>query len=285
MIEAAFEYSFIRYALISGLIVGFIAPLIGTFIVVRRLSLIADALSHISLGGIAFGMYLTSITSISILTPINMGIVFCVIGALLIEKLRTLYKAFEDLAIPIIMSLGIGLSVVFISLADGFNQDLIGYLFGSISAVTWSDMIFIIIVLLIVIIFITLFFKELFLLSFDHEYSRVVNIPQWIHTLFMLVVAIVIVASMRIVGTLLVSALITIPVAIGLRVTKGFKQLMIVSIIVGEIGVMIGMFTAFYLDISPGGTIVLTLILMLLFTFLWNMIRKRGVTRASRSSN
>mgnify|MGYP001942154971 FL=1 len=285
MIEAAFEYSFIRYALISGLIVGFIAPLIGTFIVVRRLSLIADALSHISLGGIAFGMYLTSITSISILTPINMGIVFCVIGALLIEKLRTLYKAFEDLAIPIIMSLGIGLSVVFISLADGFNQDLFGYLFGSISAVTWSDMIFIIIVLLIVIIFITLFFKELFLLSFDHEYSRVVNIPQWIHTLFMLVVAIVIVASMRIVGTLLVSALITIPVAIGLRVTKGFKQLMIVSIIVGEIGVMIGMLTAFYLDISPGGTIVLTLILMLLFTFLWNMIQKRGVTRASRSSN
>ena len=117
MIEALLEYEFIRYSFVSGLIAGLIAPLIGTFIVIRRLSLIADALSHVTLGGITFGVYLSSLIGMTI-NPLITGIIFSVMGALGIERLRTVYRHYQELAIPIIMSFGVALSVLFLSLAD-----------------------------------------------------------------------------------------------------------------------------------------------------------------------
>lgn len=277
MIDALLNYEFMRYSFISGLIAGLIAPLIGTFIVIRRLSLIADALSHVTLGGIAFGVYLSSITSF-IINPLVSGIVFSVLGALGIERLRTVYKHYQELAIPIIMSLGIAVGILFLSLANGFNQDLFGYLFGSISAVSSADLTLISVIAVIVIFFIFLLYKEMFLVSFDEEYASVMNISKWIHFLFIIVVALVISASMRIVGILLVSALMTLPVASAMRITSSFKQLMIVSVILGEIAVISGLFLSFHLDISPGGTIVLVSILILLGTILLDRlgVRKNG---------
>lgn len=277
MIEALFNYEFMRYSFISGLIAGLIAPLIGTFIVIRRLSLIADALSHVTLGGIAFGVYLSSVTSL-IINPLVSGIVFSVMGALGIERLRTVYKHYQELAIPIIMSLGIAIGILFLSLANGFNQDLFGYLFGSISAVSSSDLTLISVIAVIVIAFIFLLYKEMFLVSFDEEYASVMNINKWIHFLFIIVVALVISASMRIVGILLVSALMTLPVASAMRITSSFKQLMVVSVILGEIAVISGLFLSFHLDISPGGTIVLVSILILLGTILLDRlgVKKNG---------
>lgn len=278
MIEALFNYEFMRYSFISGLIAGLIAPLIGTFIVIRRLSLIADALSHVTLGGIAFGVYLTSITSF-VINPLVSGIVFSVLGALGIERLRTVYKHYQELAIPIIMSLGIAIGIVFLSLANGFNQDLFGYLFGSISAVSSSDLTLITVIGIIVILFIFLLYKELFLVSFDEEYASVMNMNKWIHFLFIIIVALVISASMRIVGILLVSALMTLPVASAMRITSSFKQLMIVSVLLGEAAVISGLFLSFHWDISPGGTIVLVSILILLGTILLDRL---GVKKNDR---
>ena len=230
MIEALMNFDFMRYSLLSGILIGFIAPFIGAFIVVRRLSLIADALSHVTLGGISFGMFLTTLSPIFIfINPMWGGILFAVVGALLIEKLRTSYQNYQEIAIPIIMSAGIGLSAIFISLADGFNQELVGLLFGSISAVSLSDMITVLTIAVLVTLFIMLFYKELFILSFDEEYSKVIGIPRWIQFLFIIIVAMVISASMRVVGILLVSALMTLPVAIAMRMTKGFKQLILYS--------------------------------------------------------
>ncbi len=260
-----------RFSFLSGLIVGLIAPLIGTFIVIRRLSLIADALSHVTLGGITFGVYISSVMGTTI-NPLITGIMFSVAGALGIERLRTVYKHYQELAIPIIMSLGIALSVLFLSLADGFNQDLFGYLFGSISAVSISDLILIAVIGIVVLLFIYLFYKEMLLVSFDEEYANVMNISRWIHFMFIIVVALVISASMRIVGILLVSALMTLPVAAAMRVTSSFRQLMIVSVILGEAAVIAGLFLSFYLNISPGGTIVLVSILILLVTILLDRI-------------
>src|SRR5699024_1707263 len=272
MIEAILNYDFMRYSFISGLIVGLIAPLLGTFIVVRRLSLIADALSHVALGGIACGVYLSSALNI-VINPILSGIIFSVVGSLGIERLRTVYKHYSEIAIPIIMSLGIALSVLFLSLANGFNQDLFGYLFGSISSVSFSDLLLIsvigVIVLLcvyllykemflisfdeeyagvmkinkcihvvsislvalvvIVFLFVYLIYKVMFLISFDEEYAGVMKINKYIHVVFIILVALVISASMRIVGILLVSAMMTLPVASAMRITTSFKQLMFVS--------------------------------------------------------
>ena len=281
MIDALLNFDFIRYSLISGLLIGFIAPLIGAFIVVRRLSLIADALSHVTLGGISFGMFLLTIIPVfSVINPMWFGILFAVIGALLIEKLRTSFSNYQEIAITIIMSAGIALSAIFISLADGFNQEIVGLLFGSISAVNISDLTTIIIITIIVLIFIVLFYKELFILSFDEEYSKVIGIPKWIQFLFIVIVAMVISASMRVVGILLVSALITLPIAISMRITKGFKQLIALSVILGELSVILGLIIAFYMNISPGGVIVVLLVLMLILTMIIQKLKikfKKGV--------
>lgn len=274
MIDELLNFDFMRYSLISGILIGFIAPLIGAFIVVRRLSLIADALSHVTLGGISFGMFiLTVIPALSLINPMWFGILFAVIGALLIEKLRTSFSNYQEIAIPIIMSAGIALSAIFISLADGFNQEIVGLLFGSISAVNLSDLTTIIVITIIVVLFITLFYKELFILSFDEEYSKVIGIPKWIQFLFIIIVAMVISASMRVVGILLVSALITLPIAISMRLTKGFKQLIALSVVLGESAVILGLVLAFYMNISPGGVIVVLLVIMLMITMIYQKLK------------
>jgi zinc transport system permease protein len=266
MIEAILHYPFIQNAFFSGLIIGLIAPLLGVFIVVRRLSLIADALSHVTLAGIAGSLYLSqSVAALAFLNPIYLGILASVGGSILIERLRTLYKHYEELAIPIIMSGGIGLSAILISLANGFQTDLMSYLFGSVTAVSRQDLYVVIAIAIIVFIFLVAFFKELFVLSFDEEYAKASGLPaKWIHLLFMVVVALVIAASMRIVGILLVSSLITLPVASAMRLAKGFKGAIVLSIIFGELAVIIGLVTAYYLDLAPGGTIVVTSIFILL---------------------
>lgn len=279
MIESLFQYQFLQNAFISGLIIGIIAPLLGVFVVVRRLSLIADALSHVTLAGIAGSLYLSqSIGALALLNPLYLGIVASVAGSLFIERLRRLYKHYEELAIPIIMSAGLGFSAIFISLAEGFSSDLFSYLFGSVSAVSRQDLFIVLMIALIVIVFLTLFYKELFVLSFDEEYAKASGLPtKWIHILFMIVTALVIAGSMRIVGILLVSSLMTLPVATAMRIAKGFKQAIIYSVFFGELAVIIGLVSAFYLDLAPGGTIVVTSILILLLTITLKKVSMKGV--------
>lgn len=281
LIDALIEFDFIRYSFISGILIGLLAPLIGTFIVVRRLSLIADALSHVTLGGIAFGMLLNKLLAFTI-NPVWTGILFSIAGSLMIEKLRSVYKHYQELAIPIIMSLGIGLSVIFISFADGFNQDLFGYLFGSISAVTFNDVIVIFSIFIVVVLFIGLLYKELFILSFDEEYASIIGVPRYVHILFMLMVALVISASMRVVGILLVSSLITLPVASAMRLTRSYKELMVWSVVIGEFAVITGLVTAFYLDITPGGVIVMLLVAILILSI---MIKKNKEKAGNLNEN
>ncbi len=277
MLELLLNYPFIQNAFFSGLIIGFIAPLLGVFIVVRRLSLIADALSHVTLAGIAGSLYLSqSVAAFATLNPIYLGIFASVTGSVFIERLRSLYKHYEELAIPIIMSAGLGLSAILISLAKGFQTDLTSYLFGSVSAVSRQDLYVVIAIAIVVIVFLSLFFKELFVLSFDEEYAKASGLPaKLVHFLFMIVVALVIAASMRIVGILLVSSLITLPVAAAMRIAKGFKEAIIYAVVFGEIAVLVGLVSAYYLDLMPGGTIVVTSILILLFVILSKKVQNK----------
>jgi zinc transport system permease protein len=284
MIEALLNYEFLQNAFASGIIIGMIAPLLGVFIVVRRLSLIADALSHVTLAGIAGSLYLSQTTAVfALLNPLYLGIVAAVTGSVLIERLRRLYKHYEELAIPIIMSAGIGFSAIFISLANGFSSDLFGYLFGSVSAVSRQDLWIVVAIAFIVVIFLVLFYKELFLMSFDEEYAKASGLPsKWVHLLFMIVTALVIAASMRIVGILLVSSLMTLPVAASMRIAKGFKQAIFYAVIFGEAAVIIGLVCAFYLNIAPGGTIVVTSIIILLLVLIGKKIWLAVVTKNER---
>lgn len=201
---------------------------------------------------------------------------FSVVGSLFIEKLRTVYKHYQELAIPIILSGGIGLSVIFISLADGFNTDLFSYLFGSVSAVSRTDVWTISIIFFIVLTVIFLFYKEWFILSFDEEYAQASGVKvKSLHFVFIVLVALVIGASMRIVGILLVSSLMTLPVAASIRIAKGFKQALWFSVLFGEFAVIVGLFLSYYLNLAPGGTIVLLAVCILIGSIMWKKW-KRG---------
>lgn len=271
MIQDFLQYDFLRNSLYAGILIGIVAPLLGVFVVIRRLSFIADALSHVTLSGIALSLLLekTVFTS-GFINPLYMGMVFSIGGALLIEKLRTVYKHYQELAVPIILSAGIGIGVVFISLANGFNTDLFSYLFGSVSAVTSGDLLIIGLVAIVVLVVIISLYKELFLLSFDEEYAVATGLrAKWIHFIFIILVALVIAVSMRVVGILLVSSLMTLPVAASIRIAKGFKQTIFYSIVFGEISVIGGMLASYQLDIAPGGTIVVLAVLILIGIILW----------------
>jgi len=277
LIEGIFHYEFLQNAFLTGILIGILAPLLGVFIVVRRLSLIADALSHVTLAGIAASLLIENkFTMLAGLNPLYMGMVFSVGGSLFIEKLRSVYKQYQELAIPIIMSGGIGLGVIFISLANGFNTDLYSYLFGSVSAVSRTDLWVILVISILVIVVIILLYKELFLLSFDEEHAKASGIPaKSIHFIFIVMVALVIAASMRIVGILLVSSLMTLPVAASIRIAKGFKQTIFLSVLFGELSVLGGLFTAYYLDLAPGGTIVMLAVLILIVAIFYKKMTSR----------
>jgi len=265
-----FQYDFMQSAFIAGIIVGVISPAIGVFIVLRRLSLIGDTLSHVTLAGVAAGILLG-------IYPVISGMIFSVLAAVGIEQLRKAYRSYEELAIPIMLSAGLGLAVVLISLASGFNVDLFSYLFGSIMAVTTQDVWTIFIVGIIILLVLYLFFKELFYLSFDEEAAKISGIPyRFINMTFIILVALTISISMRIVGILLVSSLMTIPVAASLQIANSFKQTYGYSIIFSLISVLLGITLSYYFDLATGGTIVLTSIAILLLVMVFKKQRNKG---------
>lgn len=280
MLEVFLQYEFLRNALWAGIIVGIVCPVVGVFLVVRRLSLMADALSHIALSGVAAGLLLKESSPVlAFISPVYTGMVFSVAGSLVVERLRKVYQSFEELAIPITLSAGVGLAVVLISMANGFNSDLFGYLFGSVLSVTSFDLITIGLIGLIVVFVVFIFYKELFYLSFDEESAVLAGLPRRrLNLLFMVLVALVIAAAMRIVGILLISAMMTLPVAASLQVARSFKQTFLYAVCFAEAAVLGGLILSYYLDWASGGTIVLfSVIILMAVLFVKRVKRLRGV--------
>ncbi|GEK58727.1 metal ABC transporter permease [Marinococcus halophilus] len=251
------EFDFLRYALIIGLMLGVVAPAAGVFVVVRKTPMIADAMSHTALTGIAFHLWLASFwVWLSEWNPLYTGILFTFIVSFIIEYLRRRFKTFQELSIPVVMASAIGLGVVFISLADGFNNDLFNFLFGSILTVNVTDTMVIGIISAVSLLLFLLFYKELLFLAFDEEQADANGIPvQRVNLLFAGIVAVVVASSISILGVLLVSALITLPAAAALRVASNFKSMFLYAIVFGEAAVLAGFFVSYYYDLSSGGTI------------------------------
>ena len=260
-----FQYDFMVRALIASSIVGLICPLMGMFIVFKRLSLIGDSLSHIALSGIAGATIFGA-------NPIIGSLIASSIAAVMIDKLRVNLKEYADLSIAIIMALGVGISGILIS-ASNVNFDLFSFMYGSIATVSKDDINIIIITAIIIVLFIKLFFKELLYITFDEENAKFSKIPvKFINTIFMILVAASITITLRIVGVLLVSSLIAIPVATSLKVAKSFKNAMFYSVLFGEIAIISGVISSFYLDLAPGGTIVIISVAQLLIVSILNKV-------------
>lgn len=255
-----FQYGFVLRGLEAGLIIAVIAPLIGIFLVLRRYSLIADTLSHVSLAGVAVGLLLE-------INPILTAIAAAAISSLAIERLRTTRRVYGESALAIFLSGSLAVAIVLIGLAHGFNVDLFSYLFGSIVTVRQSDVLIILLAGLLVIAGIALFYKELVFISFDEESAQVSGIPtRLINTGLIMLAALTVALAIPIIGVLLVSALIVIPVVAALQLRKSFRRTILFAEIFSVFSVVAGIFVSFYLDLSTGGTIVIITLIIFLVT-------------------
>lgn len=246
-----FNYGFMIRAFIAGGVIALIAPLIGNFLVIRKYSLIADTLSHVALAGVAVGLLLGT-------QPLLTTIVLTVIASIGIEKIRTSKRIPGDAVLAMFLPGGLALSIVLLSLAHGFNATVFSYLFGSITTVTQSEIWWMILLAVITIGTVILLHKKLLFASLDEESARVRGIPvELCNTVLIIVTAVTVSLSMRVVGVLLVGALMVIPVVTAMQLARSFFQTLIFSVFFALAAVIVGLVAAFYIDIPAGGSIVL----------------------------
>lgn len=254
---AILQFEFMVRALMGGVIVGALAPALGMFLVLRRFSLIADTLSHVALMGVAMGLATG-------LHPSLVALVAASLGAIVVEWLSSRQRLPGDVTLAIVLYASLAVAVIIISGARGFSVDLFAFLFGSILSVNETDLVLLLILAVGVFVYVTVFFSELSQSSFDPSLARVTGVPVgWTNLGLAVLTGATITLSMRVVGVLLVGALLVVPVLAGQRLVSGLRAAIGVAVLFGVVSAVIGLTVAFYADLSAGGSIVLTAILLL----------------------
>jgi zinc transport system permease protein len=251
MVFEVLEFEFIQRALIAGVAVAITSSVIGLFLVLRRNSLFGDALSHAAFGGIAVGLAAN-------IYPLWTGLTLSILGALGITKLRQYAKIPADASVAILLSSGLALGLLLISLSGGFTLDLFSFLFGSILLVSVEDTLAILAMTGIILSTIILLYRQLMYITFDEEQARVSGLPiSKLNYLFIVLASVAVIVSMRLVGILLVSSLIVIPNVTALLFGKGFKKTALISVSVSIFSVVAGIAISYAANLAPAGTIVL----------------------------
>jgi len=246
------QYEFMQRALISGIAISISCSLIGLFLILKRFSLFGDAMSHVAFGGIALGLFLKS-------NPIWVSLIVSIIGALAIIKLNSSKRIYSDSSISVLLSLGLAMGLVLISLSGGFSIDITSYLFGSILLVNIEETVSTVLLSVIVIAFVILYYKKLIYLVFNEEQALVNGINTVVlNILFITLATIAIVMSIRLIGVLMVSSLLIIPNVSSLLLGYGFKKTILFSICFSLISVILGIILAYEWNITPSGMIVIT---------------------------
>ena len=251
------EYSFMQNALVAGILISILCPAVGVFLVLRRYSMMGDTLSHSSLAGIAIGLIFG-------FNPLFSAFIFTSICGLLIEFLRNYYKKYAEIVMSIILTFSVGLAIILISTGKS-TANINTYLFGSILTVTSKDLYIILSLSIISIITLIFLYNKLVYIAFDEEgaYTSGINV-KLINYLFTLLVGATISVSIRIMGILVISSMIVIPVATALRLNLGFKRTLLFSILFGLIDIITGLIFSYYINSAPGGTIALMSVLVLI---------------------
>jgi zinc transport system permease protein len=253
-----FSYAFMLRALLVGLVVAVVCPAIGLFLVLRRLAQYGDTLAHISLVGVAGGVLLR-------VFPEATGLAFSVIASLGMDWLRQRYSKYSELSLAIMAPASLALAVILLQLRGGAGADVMSYLFGSILTVEPERLYLIGGLGLAVMAVLLLLYKELLAVSFDEELARVGGLPVgFINTIFMVLTAMTVAMAMSVVGVLLVSALIVVPVATALQVARSFRGALIWAVLVGLVSVALGIMLSYSLNLMPGAAVVLSAVAILL---------------------
>ena len=246
------HYDFMQRALIAAALVGLIAPLIGVFLVQRRLSLLGDGMGHVALTGVGLAFLLGT-------APVPTAMATAVVGAFLIEFIRYRSRTAGDVALALLFYGGIAGGVLLASMAPGKgSSSLNAYLFGSLSTVAAADVISLALLCALVLLLLGIFGRELFAVSLDPDIAAIQGIRvRMMSTLMAVLAAVVVVVGMRVVGLLLVSAIMIVPVAAAQQITRSFRTTAAVAVLLGVIASLSGLVTSFYVEVPPGPTIVL----------------------------
>ena len=240
-----------RLAFGVGAIVGVLAPIVGFFLVQRRMSLVGDGIGHVAFAGVALGVLLD-------ISPVLTALVAAVVGAIGIEWLRARSSTAGDQALALVFYTGIAAGVVLISLAGSLNVNLFSYLFGSILTVTKGDLALMAVFGTVALGLIALFYRALTAVVLDEEGARVAGLPIGsLNVLVAALAALTIALSMQIVGILLIAALMVLPVTAATRIAWSMRSTLILSAAIGLGSVLVGLTASYYGDIPPGGTVVL----------------------------
>jgi zinc transport system permease protein len=256
------QYGFMQRALISAIAISIICSIVGLFLVLKRHSLFGDAIAHVAFGGITLGLFVG-------IYPLWIAYIVAILSAVGVNKLRESTKIPSDSSIAVLLTSGLAIGVILISISGGFTVNLFSFLFGNILLVSNDDVIMILITAAIVIPVIYIFYKKLVLIIFDEKQAMVSGLNvTWINTLFIILASITIIASIRLVGVLLISSLIVIPNITALMLGKGFKRTIFISCGISIFSVIFGIIISYFVNLAPSGTIVLTLVCMFLVTII-----------------
>ncbi|EOT25885.1 metal ABC transporter permease [Enterococcus saccharolyticus] len=260
------SYEFMRRAFLAAIFIAGIAPMLGVFLVIRRQSLMADTLSHVSLAGVALGFFLN-------LNPTLTTMFVVILAAIVLEYLRMMYRSYSEISIAILMSGGLALALVLMNLSGGNSSTSIqSYLFGSIVTITSDQVVFLGILFAVTAVLFLLFKKPMYVLTFDEDTAHVDGLPvHWMSMMFNVLTGVAIAVMIPIAGALLISAIMVLPAAISMRLGKSFNMVILISIVIGLAGMMTGLTSSYYLSTPPGATITLVFIAVFLLV---NLIRR-----------
>lgn len=268
MVLEILEAEFIQRALITGIAVAVVCSAVGLFLVLRRHSLFGDALSHMAFGGIAVGMFTN-------IYPIWTAIIVSVLAALGMTKLRQSTKVPPDAAVAVLLSSGLALGIVLVSISGGFSVDLFSFLFGSILLVSPDEVYMILGLSAGIMVILLLFYRKFMYIAFDEEQAKVSGLPvSKLNYLFIVLASITVIASIRLVGILLISSLIVIPNITAMLFGKGFKKTALISGMIGVFSVVAGVLISYEANIATGGTIVLVLVMTFLAALASNKVKR-----------
>jgi zinc transport system permease protein len=257
------QYAFIQKALLAGSLMAITCSTLGLFLVLRKMSLIGDGLSHISFGAIALGLFLG-------IYPFYVAIPLVMLASILILKISEKTKLYGDAAIGIVSALGISMGVILASLSRGFNVDLFSYLFGNILSINASEVFLSALLSLIVLMTIYFFYWDLFSATFDDEYAKTTGIKtNFINLLITILTALTVILSIKMAGIMLVSALLIFPAVTALQISKSFQVAILISAIVSIVSVFLGIIVSFFFDLPTGATIVLVNGIIFTLTFVY----------------
>ncbi len=262
MVLDIFDYGFMQRALISGVAIAVICSLLGIFLVLRRYSLFGDALSHTAFGGIAIGLFLN-------VYPLWTAFVVSVLSALGITKLRKSTKISGDAAVAVLLTSGLAVGVLLVSASKGFTVDLFTFLFGSILLTGVEDVLFIVSISIGIVATVFALRKQLLYITFDEEQAKVSGLAiDRLNYIFMILASVTVIISMRLVGILLISALIVLPNLTSMMMGRGFRKTVLISLGLSVSAVISGIIISYYLNLAPSGAIVVISVAMFLSTLL-----------------